>query len=214
MTAFRDRVELGLHSTTTQEPCPFRLRECAKFSPDEHADKQDKGRGITQRIRLSRGDRKSAWRAPAGPETFEAVAQKYLAHQKPRISAANYKRERGIVEDHLKPFFAGELRAVRRATVARYITARCTCVSSATVAKELNVLKHLLRLAFEEWEFSPQIRSPEAYDRRNHRPDASGIYSPESCALSSKLHRCGCGQSLHWLLRRECGVAKFSNCAG
>jgi len=53
-----------------------------------------------------------------------------------------------------------------------HATSHCTCVSSATVAKELNVLKHLLRLAFEEWEFSPQIRSPEAYDRRNHRPSS------------------------------------------
>ena len=34
--------------------------------------------------------------------------------------------------------------------VARYVTARCGDVSRATVAKELNVLKHLLRLAVEE----------------------------------------------------------------
>ena len=92
---------------------------------------------------------------PPGPEMFGDVAREYLTHQKPRISAANYRRECGIVEDHLKPFFAGELRAIRKATVARYITARCACVSSATVAKELNVLKHLLRLAVEEWEYLP-----------------------------------------------------------
>jgi integrase len=92
---------------------------------------------------------------PAGPETFSRVAQEYLAHQKPRISAANYRREYGIVEDHLKPFFVGELRAIRRATVQRYITARCASVASATVTKELNVLKHLLRLAVEQWECIP-----------------------------------------------------------
>src|SRR6059058_4934738 len=48
---------------------------------------------------------------PPGPESFDGVALEYLAHQKPRISAANYRRESGIVEQHLKPFFAGELRA-------------------------------------------------------------------------------------------------------
>ena len=37
----------------------------------------------------------------------------------------------------------------------RYITARCAAVSNATVAKELNVLKHLLRLSVEEWEYIP-----------------------------------------------------------
>lgn len=92
---------------------------------------------------------------PAGSETFAQVAQDYMTHQRPRISAANYRRECGIIGDHLKPFFGGELRAIRRATVQRYITARCAEVSNATVAKELNVLKHLLRLAVEEWEFIP-----------------------------------------------------------
>jgi integrase len=92
---------------------------------------------------------------PAGPETFTEVAQDYLTHQRQRICAANYERERGIVEDHLNPFFACDLRAIRRATVQRYITARCAAVSNATVAKELNVLKHLLRLAVEEWEYIP-----------------------------------------------------------
>ena len=89
---------------------------------------------------------------PAGSETFAQVAQEYMTHQRPRISAANYRRECGIIGDHLNPFFGGELRVIRRATVQRYITARCADVSNATVAKELNVLKHLLRLAVEEWD--------------------------------------------------------------
>lgn len=92
---------------------------------------------------------------PPGPELFAEVAKEFLAYQKVRISAANYQRELGIVENHLNPYFAGELRAIRKATVARYITTRCGEVSSATVAKELNVLKHLLRLAVEEWEYLP-----------------------------------------------------------
>jgi integrase len=104
---------------------------------------------------------------PAGPESFADVAQQYLTHQKARFSAANYERERGIIEDHLKPFFAGELRAVRRATVQRYITARLADVANATVTKELNVLKHLLELAVSEWEYIPvnpahRIKAPKA----------------------------------------------------
>jgi integrase len=105
--------------------------------------------------------------APPGEESFTDVAEQYLAHQKPRISAANYRRELGILEDHLKPFFASKVAAIRRATVARYVTARCAEVSNATVTKELNVLKHLLRLAVEEWEYIPvnpanRVKPPKA----------------------------------------------------
>jgi len=95
------------------------------------------------------------------------VAKDYLAHQKPRISSANYERERGIIEDHLKPFFDGELKAIRKATIQRYVTHRGADVSAATVSKELNVLKHLLRLAVEEWEYIPvnpaqRVKAPKA----------------------------------------------------
>jgi integrase len=105
--------------------------------------------------------------APPTEESFADVARQYLVHQKARISPANYERERGIVEDHLKSFFAGELRAIRRATVQRYITERLAHVSNATVTKELNVLKHLLELAVSEWEYIPmnparRIKPPKA----------------------------------------------------
>src|SRR4051812_4052806 len=40
---------------------------------------------------------------PPGPETFADVVLEYLAYQKHRISGANYRREAGIVKDHLKP---------------------------------------------------------------------------------------------------------------
>jgi integrase len=92
---------------------------------------------------------------PAGPEIFADVADLYLAHQKTRTSGANYKRESGIIEAHLKPFFAGELRSIRRAMVQRYVTARAAVVGPATTVKELNTLKHMLKLATEEWEYIP-----------------------------------------------------------
>lgn len=104
---------------------------------------------------------------PAGPETFSDVAAQYLAHQKARIGEANYQREHGIVEDHLKPFFVGELRAIRKATIQRYVTARSAEVGPASVTKELNVLKHLLGISVDVWEYIPLnpahgVRPPKA----------------------------------------------------
>ncbi len=115
------------------------------------------GAGKVRSGYVSRAEAESAHGVrPAGPETFADVAREYLSHQRHRISVANYKREQGIVEQHLKPFFVGELKAIRRATVQRYVTNRGAAeVSGATIGKELNVLKHLLRLAVEEWEYIP-----------------------------------------------------------
>lgn len=92
---------------------------------------------------------------PPGEETFAEVATRYLQHQRARISAKAYEREKGIIEIHLTPFFRGvKLSAVRRADVQRYITKRSGEVGAATVTKELNTIKHLLRLAVE-WEIIP-----------------------------------------------------------
>jgi integrase len=92
--------------------------------------------------------------SPAGEETFTEVAGSFLAYQKPRLTPAGYERERGIVEDHLKPFFNVPLRGVRRLDVQRYMTKRCGEVKAETARKELNTLKHLLKLAVE-WEYIP-----------------------------------------------------------
>jgi integrase len=129
------------------------------------ADGRRRRRKITARNRTEADERRAGFVnreqvaeahgiRPPGPQAFAEVADQYLAHQKRRLGPANYERERGIVEDHLKPFFAGPIRAIRRATVHRYITQRVG-VSNATVVKELNVLKHLFRLAVDEWEMIP-----------------------------------------------------------
>ena len=91
---------------------------------------------------------------PPTDKSFAEVADEFLAHQKGRLSVANYERERGIIEGHLKPFFAGELKAIRKSAVLRYVSRRSGKVSGGTVQKELNVLKHLLRLC-EDWEYLP-----------------------------------------------------------
>src|ERR1039457_50012 len=93
--------------------------------------------------------------APPSAETFAAVSTRFLKHQKARLTPAAYKREDGIIEAHLKPFFgAVRLAEVRRVDVQKYITHRSGEVSPGSIVKELNVLKHLLRLAVE-WELIP-----------------------------------------------------------
>jgi site-specific recombinase XerD len=91
---------------------------------------------------------------PPGEETFAAVAQRFLVHQKVRLTPRAYEREKGIVEAHLIPFFACKLSAVRRVDVQRYVTKRSADVSAHSIQKELNVFKHLLNLAVE-WEIVP-----------------------------------------------------------
>jgi integrase len=102
--------------------------------------------------------------APPGFETFPEAGKRFLAHQKARLTDKSYERETGIVNDHLSKFFTGPLANIRRVDVQRYVTKRAGDVSNHSVQKELNVLKHLLRLAVE-WEIIPlnpaqSVKSP------------------------------------------------------
>src|ERR1700687_2017894 len=92
--------------------------------------------------------------APPGHDTIADVAARFLGHQKARLTAKAYTREEGIVNGHLLPFFVGPLASIRRVDIQRYITKRSPEVSAHSVQKELNSLKHLLRLAVE-WEIVP-----------------------------------------------------------
>ncbi|MDP9051229.1 MAG: site-specific integrase [Acidobacteriota bacterium] len=93
--------------------------------------------------------------APPSAESFVVVSQRFLKHQQARLTPRSYTRESGIMEAHLKPFFGtGKVADIRRVDVQKYITHRSGNVSSASVVKELNVLKHLLGLAVE-WELIP-----------------------------------------------------------
>jgi integrase len=102
--------------------------------------------------------------SPPGKSTFADAAVRYLKYQKARLTPKAYDRERGIVDEHLKTFFNCQLAGIRRQDVQRYITQRGGHASPYSIQKELNVIKHLLRLAVE-WElipFSPAqgIKSP------------------------------------------------------
>jgi len=93
--------------------------------------------------------------APPSAETFAAVSTRFLKHQKARLTRAAYKREDGIMEAHLKPYFGPvKLAEVRRVDVQKYMTHRSGEVSPGSIVKELNVLKHMLGLAVE-WELIP-----------------------------------------------------------
>jgi integrase len=92
--------------------------------------------------------------APPGQETMSDVATRFLSHQKARLTPKAYTREEGVVNEHLCPFFAGPLASIRRVDIQRYISKRSSEVSAHSVQKELNILKHLLRLAVE-WEIVP-----------------------------------------------------------
>ncbi len=106
--------------------------------------------------------------APPSAEMLTTVVNRYLKHQKARLTPAAYVRESGILESHIKPFFGTETKiaSVRRADVQRYVTERSGEVSAASVTKELNVLKHLMSLAVE-WELIPAnpahgVKAPKA----------------------------------------------------
>jgi integrase len=80
------------------------------------------------------------------------------------LSSKAFEREKGIVEKHLSRFFCAKVSAIRRVDIQRYITKRSSEVSAHSVQKEMNILKHLLRLAVE-WEIIPinpaqRIKSP------------------------------------------------------
>lgn len=91
---------------------------------------------------------------PPGDETFAEVAARYLQYQKARLTPKAYEREQSIMNNHLKPFFNCPLAAIRRQDAQRYVTQRSGKASPYSIQKELNVLKHLLRLAVE-WELVP-----------------------------------------------------------
>jgi len=51
---------------------------------------------------------------PPGKDTFAEVSERYLAHQRHRLTAKEYERQELILENHLKPFFPGKIAEIRR----------------------------------------------------------------------------------------------------
>lgn len=91
----------------------------------------------------------------ADDTAFENVTIRYLKYQKPRVSQDSYARLEGIIEIHLAPTFEGKIGAITRSQISDFVTDRLNQVSPGTVQKEFNCLKHILRLAHEEWNLIP-----------------------------------------------------------
>lgn len=93
-------------------------------------------------------------------ETFSTFADEFLKYQKRRISSKvvkgklsenEYNRQKGIIEDHLKPFFSTtKLALIRKKDVASYINSRMGEVGDGTIIKEVNTLKRLFSVAIED----------------------------------------------------------------
>src|SRR5262245_46151461 len=103
---------------------------------------------------------------PPGRDTFEEVSERYLKHQKARLTPKAYDREEGIVRKHLNPKFGTrKASSIRKVDIQRYVTDVSAARSPYSVQKELVVLKHLFTLAVE-WEIVPanparEVKAPK-----------------------------------------------------
>ena len=141
----KDRDGYWISWTDTQGQ--RRYRKC-------HAKTLAQARKIRSAEMLKVEQAKSLGFTPPGEERFGEIAQRFLAYQKARLTGKAFQRESGIVNDYLKPFFPGKLADIRKSDIQRYVTSRSGKVSPHSVLKELNVIKHLLRLAVD-WEIIP-----------------------------------------------------------
>jgi integrase len=91
---------------------------------------------------------------PASDVTTAALMERYTRHQKPRIRPTTFERLGGIMAT-LQRHLPEQVKAITKRTVAGYIETRSETVKPATVAKEMSVLKHCLKLAVE-WELIHQ----------------------------------------------------------
>ncbi|MGB8028148.1 MAG: tyrosine-type recombinase/integrase [Terracidiphilus sp.] len=92
--------------------------------------------------------------------SFAEFADVFVKHQerriaprvaKGKISQAEYTRQKGIVEKHLKPFFGSmKLALIRKKNVSDYIDSRVGKVGDGTIIKEIGTLKHLFGVAVEK----------------------------------------------------------------
>lgn len=85
---------------------------------------------------------------PASDISVEALFERYKRHQKARIRSTTYDRLGGIL-DTLKVHLPALAKDISKRSVAEYIETRAAEVKAGTVAKEMSVLKHCLRLAVE-----------------------------------------------------------------
>ena len=134
-------------------------------------------------------------------DTFALIIDRYLKHQRPRLSQRSYERTSGVVENQLRPTFgAMQLGKIRRGDIQQYVTDRSGEVSAGSVIKELNVLKHLLGLAVE-WDL---ITVNPALKVKTPRTPAGRVRYLQPTELRTLLNACP-----DWL-RPIAGLAAFT----
>ena len=131
-----------------REPAPD-----AQNHEEAQTYREDKRRQVREQRNLKPGE------VLACRDSFADVADKFLAYQKPRLTAKSYEREESIVV-HLKERFTGRLADVTSSQVSDYVTARLGKVSNSSARKELNSLKHLCRLVCGEWKLLARFSNP------------------------------------------------------
>jgi integrase len=109
---------------------------------------------------------------PASDITTEALFERYKRHQKARIRSTTYERLDCILNT-LKANLPEQAKAITKRTVAEYIDARSETVKPGTVAKEMSVLKHCLKLAVEWGELN---QNPAAGARLPQLPPGKTRY--------------------------------------
>ena len=109
---------------------------------------------------------------PASDITLEALFERYEKHQKARIRATTFERLGGILKT-LKANLPEEAKAISKRTVGEYIETRALKVKPGTVAKEMSVLKHCLKLAVEWGELN---QNPAAGARLPQLPEGKTRY--------------------------------------
>jgi len=85
---------------------------------------------------------------PASEITTEVLFERYKRHQKARIRPTTFERLDSILST-LKTHLPQKAKTITRRTVAELIETRSETVKAGTVAKEMSVLKHCLKLAVE-----------------------------------------------------------------
>lgn len=80
-------------------------------------------------------------------ELSDFIAKTYLPEQRANISAKSLRREEDAINKHLLPFFIGTLKEVTPERITQYKNERLAFVTSASVRKELSILRHVLSMA-------------------------------------------------------------------
>jgi integrase len=124
--------------------------------------------------------RQEALKAAPVPEpsarTLQQLAEEYLAYKEQR-GKRSLKEDTRILATRLLPAFGGDLpvRQLSAAAVAQYERKRAGEVSAFTVANELTVLRHMLRLG-RRWGYLDQVPDVEMPTK----PDGRREYLEES----------------------------------